>query len=138
MKMERVFEIIRGWPQDGSLDNYETIASGVTLVNGDVVYVKSDGTIDKVGATANGKVGVVVFGNGDEPSCAVSNKALVVWGNYIAKFSNASGSFAPGDGVTGKNGVPTKDAGTDPTFGFVTKVVAASGTETAHIIVVVK
>ena len=52
MKMERVAEVVRGWPYDGSLDRYEPIKASVTLINGDWVQKQSDNTVDKAGATA--------------------------------------------------------------------------------------
>lgn len=146
MKMERVAEVVRGWPYDGSLDRYETIKTGVTLVNGDWVQKQSDGTIDKAGSTATAAAGLVIVGNGDSGSAAYTNKAVVLWGNFIANISNyAAGSYAPGAPVTVKNGVvnvatlpdPTKTTNPltfgDPVVGYVLDVVASSATETARI-----
>ena len=42
MKMEYAFEVIRGWPLDGSLDRVEPIKAGVTLKNGDVIAKQVD------------------------------------------------------------------------------------------------
>lgn len=135
MLMERVAEVIRGWPYDGSLDRYEPIKAGSTLVNGDWVAKQSDGTVDKVGATAKASVGLVVAGNGDSGSASTSGKAVVLWGNFIARVSNyAAGSYAPGDAVAVKNGVVTA-AGTDPVIGYVLDVVAAGSTTTANLVI---
>lgn len=135
MKMERVAEVVRGWPYDGSLDRYEPIKSGSTLVNGDWVVKQSDNTVDKAGSSATAAAGLVVVGNGDSGSAAYTGKAVVLWGNFIASISNyAAGSYAPGDAVTAKNGVIAKaTVGTDPVIGYVLDVVAVSSTDTAHL-----
>jgi hypothetical protein len=133
--MERTAEVIRGWPYDGSLDRYEPIKSGSTLVNGDWVQKQSDNTVDKAGATATAAAGLVVIGNGDSGSAAYTGKAVVLWGNFIAKISNyAAGAYVPGTPLTVKNGVVNVGVpGTDPIIGYVLDVVASSSTETAHL-----
>lgn len=135
MLMERVAEVVRGWPYDGSLDRYEAIKTGSTLVNGDWVQKQSDNTVDKAGATATNAVGLVIVGNGDSGSAAYAGKAVVLWGNFIANVSNyAAGAYAPGSPVTVKNGVVNLGNGTtDPVVGFVLDVVASSSTQTAHL-----
>lgn len=135
MKMERVAEVIRGWPYDGSLDRFEPIKSGSTLVNGDWVVKQSDNTVDKAGATASAAAGLVVVGNGDSGSAAYTGKAVVLWGNFIASISNyAAGAYVPGSPLTVKNGVINLGVvGTDPIVGYVLDVVASSSTQTAHL-----
>jgi hypothetical protein len=146
MLMERTAEIIRGWPYDGSLERVEPIKAGSTLQNGDWVTKQTDGTVDKVGATASNAVGLVIVGNGDSSSAAYSNKAVILWGNFLAKISNyAAGSYTNGQALTAKNGVlaaataPNGSASPvtfgDPVVGFVIDVIAASTTETAHLVV---
>lgn len=135
MKMERVAEVIRGWPYDGSLDRFEPIKSGSTLVNGDWVVKQSDNTVDKAGATATAAAGLVVVGNGDSGSAAYTGKAVVLWGNFIVSVSNhVAGAYVPGSPVTVKNGAINLGNGTtDPVIGYVLDVVAASATQTAHL-----
>ena len=134
-------EIIRGWPYDGSLDRYETIKTGSTLQNGDWVQKQSDNTVDKVGATnlasASLATGLVVIGNGDSGSAAYSGKAVVLWGNFIAKVYNfAAGAYVPGSPVTAKNGViALATVGTDVIIGQCLDVVAASSTISAYLTV---
>ena len=143
MKMERTAEIIRGWPYDGSLIRAELIKTGSTLVNGDWVVKQADGTVDAGDVTyANRSAGLVVVGNGDSGSALNSGKAEVLWGNFIAKVSNfTAGAYAPGAPVTvklGKLTLATLDTATDNgevVVGVVLDVVAASTTETAHIVV---
>ena len=135
MKMERVAEVVRGWPYDGSLDRYEPIKASVTLINGDWVQKQSDNTVDKAGATATAAAGLVIIGNGDSGSAAYTNKAVILWGNFIASISNyAAGAYAPGSPLTVKNGVINLANGTtDPVVGYVLDVVASSTTDTAHL-----
>lgn len=135
--MERVAEVVRGWPGEGALEYDMTIKTGSTLVNGDVVEMQVDGTIDKVSATASERVGLVVKGNGDSSSVLNSNKAVVLWGSYIVRVSNAAGTIAPATRVTGKNGVFTADAGSDPVCGFCIGVTPVSATDTASVLLVI-
>lgn len=153
MLMERNAEIIRGWPYDGSLERVEPIKAGSTLQNGDWVTKQTDGTVDKVGATASNAVGLVLVGNGDSSSAAYGNQAVVLWGNFLAKISNyAAGSYTQGQALTAKNGVLTGAAAPsatgnpvtavsfgDPIVGFVIDVVAASSSgfnpQTAHLVI---
>src|SRR4051812_11174947 len=128
MLMEYDAEILRGWPQEGGRESVETIKASVTLANGDLVEMQSDGTVDKVSATATDRCGVVIRGNGDSTSSVVTNKCVVLWGNYVVRVSSnkyTAASWAVGDKVTGKSGKFTKDAGSDPLIGFVKKVQAA-------------
>ena len=137
MKMDYNAEIIRGWPYDGSLDRNEPIKSGVTLTNGDWVTKATDGSVDKVGSTATGFAGLVVQGNGDSASAVNSGKAVVLWGNFLAKIANfdATASYAPGSPLTAKSGKLTLAGGSDPVVGYVLDVVAASTSNTAHLVV---
>lgn len=150
MLMERVAEIVRGWPYDGSLDRSEPIKSGSTLVNGDWVTKQTDNTVDKVGATAVALAGLVVVGNGDSGSAASSGQAVVLWDNFIAKVSNydSGETYAPGAALTVKNGILTLAAApnmsaTPPTLGdpvvarVLDVVAGATGLnpQTAHLVI---
>lgn len=139
MLMERNAEIVRGWPYDGARDRAEVIASGQTLQNGDWVAKQSNGSVALSGASASNAVGLVFEGNGDSASAANTNKALVLWGNFIAKIANydTGASYAPGNNVTVKSGKVTLAGGSDPVVGVVLDVVTAVSTglfqETAHL-----
>lgn len=137
MKMDYNVEVIRGWPYDGSLDRNEPIKAGVTLTNGDWVEKQTDGSVDKVGATATNSVGVVIQGNGDSASAVNSKRAVVLWGNFLAKVSNfdATATYAPGSKLTAKAGKLTLATGTDPVVGHVLDVVTAGASQTAHLVV---
>lgn len=137
MLMEWTAEILRGWPAEGARERAETIKTGSTLVNGDIVEPQVDGTVDKVGATASKRVGLVVRGNGDSASASNAGKAVVLWGNYVVRTSNyAAGAYVPGSPVTAANGVfALANGSTDPEVGFVLQVTPASATETAHLVI---
>lgn len=148
MKMDYNAEVIRGWPYDGSLDLNEPIKSGSTLFNGDWVIKQSDNTVGKNGSTATSSAGLVIQGNGDSASAVNSNKAVVLWGNFIAKIANydATATYAPGTALTVKSGkltaaaAPTSSGGNitslgDPVIGFVLSVIAGSSTNTASLVV---
>ncbi len=138
MKMEHTVEILRGWPYDGARERMEPIKAGVSLKNGDVVAKQADGTVDKVGATASAYVGLVISGNGDSASMSNTGKALVLWGNYIARVGSAAyaaGAWAPGVGVTAKGGVYALAAAGDPVVGFVLEVTANDANNSASIVI---
>lgn len=143
MKMEYVAEVIRGWPGEGALERAEVVKTGATLVNGDVVEKQSDGTVDKVSTTERGYLGLVVRGNGDSQSVVNSGKALVLWGNFIVrvKAANVIGTVVPGTAIAGGGagaaGKFKQATGTD-IAGYCLGVQAASSTEDAHYIIMVR
>lgn len=129
MKMEYNVQITRGWPMDGALERNEVIASGQTLSNGDWVTKNSDNTVSLAGATKTGVTGLVVRGNGDSSSCATSNQAVVLWGNFTAQIKNlpTGVTFAPGNYLCVQNGkVQLATFGTDPIIG---RVLDVNGTQ---------
>lgn len=156
MKLEYTAQVLRGWPNDGALDRLETIKStvaisggGAGLKNGDVVIKQSDGTIDKVSTASTGMAGLVIRGDADSSSVGASgNKAVVLWSNYIVQVSNYNTASLPtawapfvavtagGTGATGKFNTTTA---TDATvLGHCLNVVAASTTDTASVVILVK
>jgi hypothetical protein len=68
MKMEYVSEILRGWPNGSALERSELITQGAILVNGNVVAMQPDGTVNLSGSSTSRKVGLVIRGNGDSAS----------------------------------------------------------------------
>jgi hypothetical protein len=144
MLMERLAQVVRGWPYDGALDQVEQITASATLQNGDWVTKQSDGTVNKTGASSSAVNGLVIQGNGDSASAANTNTAVVLWGNFIADIANyntGAGSYVPGTPLTSKNGVLTIGVpGTDTIVGYVLSVTAAAtglNPQTAHIRVLV-
>lgn len=77
MKLEYTSQILRGWPADGSLENSELVASGSTLVNGDLVEMQATGTVAKTGLTNTRRAGLVVRGNGDSSAGANASGYLM-------------------------------------------------------------
>mgnify|MGYP000909917380 CR=1 FL=1 len=148
MKMEYNVQVLRGWPYEGSLDRVETLASGQTLSNGDWVIKNSDNTVSRATTTATNRAGLVIRGNGDSGSAAYTGKAVVLWANFIVKVKNlpAATTFVPGTDLTIKwNNSTTSPAylaiangTTDPVVGYVLDVVAASSTEDAHVVAVIR
>lgn len=146
MLMEYTAEILRGWPNEGALERVETVKTASTLVNGDVVEMQSDGTVDKVSATKNFAVGIVIRGNGDSASVvAAGNKCLVLWSNYVVriKAANVVGAVVVGSPVTGGGGgavgkFQLASSVTDNVVGFCVKVQAATTTDSAHFVIAVR
>lgn len=141
MKMDSNIEILRGWPGEMALERSETIKAAALLKNGDWVAKQADGTVALSGAGASNTVGVVIRGNADSQSASNVNKAIVLWGIFIARIQNydTGATYAPGDLLTVKAGKVTKGVlGTDPILGFVDEVIAGTAQNTASIIAIIK
>lgn len=108
--MEYTAEILRGWPADGSRERTEIVTQGAILVNGDVVQMQADGTVNKVGATKSKRVGLVIRGNGDsssganaygrystpQPSAAIT----AAWAGGVLTVTQTAHNYATGNAVT--------------------------------------
>jgi len=129
--------VVRGWPSDGALDRLETVTTGSTVSQGDVVFKFTDGTVQKTtSGTVTGYVGLVMKGNGDPPNTTgvtnsvvnAGNKAVVLWSNYIVMVSNydtsPSPAWAPGVAVT--SGGSATAAGKFTTITATTSATTAS------------
>jgi hypothetical protein len=147
MKMEYSVQVLRGWPNEGALDRVEVIKSGSTLSNGDWVVKQSDNTVDRATTTKTNKAGLVIRGNGDSGSAAYTSKAVVLWSNFIVQAKNlpVGVTFTPGANLTIQWNSSTSspaylqlDAGTDPVIGYVLDVIAASSTNDASVIAVIR
>jgi hypothetical protein len=113
MKMEYAAEILRGWPADGALERAEMIKQGVTLVNGDLVVMQPDGTVDKVADSATTRyAGLVIRGNGD----------------------SAASSLANGDYMSPQNAVTVTAATYNAGTGLVTCTAAGHGYATGNVV----
>jgi hypothetical protein len=123
MKMEYTAEVLRGWPADGARERLEIVKQGVTLVNGDIVQMQTDGTVDKVGATKSKRVGLVVRGNGDSTSAANSygkymtpqptkNVTAMTWSGGVVSVTITSHGYSTGNLVTIAGVTPTGYNGT--------------------------
>lgn len=124
MLMESIAEVLRGWPYDGARDSNELIQQGAFLQNGDVVTVQPDGTVNKVGSTATAMAGLVMRGNLDSPSAAMSAgmfptpqpsyaTTAITWASGVATVTvGAPHGYATGNVVTISGVVPTGYNGT--------------------------
>lgn len=141
--MSYPFEVLRGWPGDAGLEFNESIASGQTLAAGDVVVLNASGQVTKTTAAA-ANVGFVVRGNGDSDSVAKAGKAVVLWGNFIARTQKvAADTYAPGDALKSATGGVLAKAtlGTDAAHlivGYVKAVQVAAGGEPLSLTIVVR
>lgn len=131
MLMEYTAMIRRGWPNEGALHRAETIKASTTLSNGDWVVKHTDNSVMLAGSApaSNAVTGLVVSGNGDSASATNSNKAVVLWGNFIADVSN----YDVTGGAYNGNVTPTYAAGADLTVvsGKLTPWVSNSAVITA-------
>lgn len=152
-KNDQTADILRGWPGDGALDQAWAIKSGSTLVNGDVVEIQTDGTVDKV-ANASEKfaVGLVVRGNGDTSGATFGNsssnsgKAVVLWSNYVVRIKQANwngtaptlgAAVSAGGSGTGSTGC-FRTASAGPGIGFVAAITPASTQNDATYTLVIR
>lgn len=110
MLMEYTAEILRGWPADGARERVEIVTQGATLVNGDVVSLQADGTVNKVSSTKTKRAGLVVRGNGDAASAATARGRLqtpqaivsitATWAGGLLTVTQAAHGYASGNQVT--------------------------------------
>ena len=118
MYMEYTAEVVRGFPNGGSRERAELIKQGSVLVNGDLVAMQPDGTVDKVGATASNAVGLVVRGNGDSASASNANglfmtpqpaKAItgLTWSGGVVTVTVTAHGYISGQAVTIAGGTYT-------------------------------
>ena len=105
----------------GNVVTIAASAGSTTYANyaGDQVVTEVSGNTFKFAHAAND--GTILTGTGTlKTATNNSGKAVVLWGNYIVRTINYTGSaFAPGDGITAASGKWVKDAGSDPLVGFV-------------------
>ena len=110
MRMEYVAEVLRGWPADGARERTEIVTQGAVLVNGDVVAMQADGTVNKVGSTKTKRAGLVIRGNGDSSSAANSMGRLMTpqaavsitaaWAGGLLTVTQAGHGYATGNAVS--------------------------------------
>lgn len=157
--MEFTAEVVRGWPGEGARERYETIKASTTLANGVWVEMQSDGTVATSSATSTRAAGLVVRGNQDpgygapavlgtatvvQESGANTNKAVVLWGNFVGRFQAASlsaavGTYAPNNSLTVVSGkLKVGVVGTDPIIGHVLTVSTTSNaSNTPNVVAVI-
>jgi hypothetical protein len=159
-------EVLRGWPNDGARDNYETPkALEVNHQNGDLVQPTTGNVVTNLGITGTAMgvgagngcfAGLVMSGAQDSGSAAYAGNEVVLWGNAIVRVATTAvgdatngylGHFpalnAAGQKVTCRataNGAKLRYdlAGTgDAVVGFVKEVnTLVAGINTANIVIV--
>ena len=121
--MEYTAEILRGWPADGARERNELVKQGSILVNGDVVEMQPDGTVDKVSPTTSRRVGLVIRGNGDSASALNANGGFMTpqpsktitamtWASGVVTVSVAAHGYVTGNVITIAGVTPTGYNGT--------------------------
>ena len=143
--MEYTAEVLRGWPADGARERLEIVKQGVVLVNGDVVSMQADGTVDKVGATKSKRVGLVVRGNGDSSSALNSTGVYMTpqpvktitamsWSGGVVTATATAHGFYSGNsvisGATITSGTTVTIAGVTPAAYNGTYVVTVTDANT--------
>jgi hypothetical protein len=109
MKMEYTAEVLRGWPNEGARERTEIVSQGAILVNGDVVTLQADGTVNKVSSTKTKRAGLVIRGNGDSGSAANAQgryatpqaitSITATWAGGLLTVTHTAHGFATGNAV---------------------------------------
>lgn len=102
------FDVLRGWPREGAIDETFKAATAVELVPGSVVEVQSDGlTVDKATTpnmtAANAKAPWVVVEGNDDFSGTFTGKVVCIRANAMLRLDPANltaGTYTPGLGVS--------------------------------------
>ena len=129
------FDILRGWPKGGAVEKELIPKAGVELVEGDLVEMLTDGTVDKV-TLASGDDKVVfciVEGNKecDSYSGHYLGKCVGIAGDYeVISTKFAAGAYTPGVNVTVIAGQWDLITAGEPVMGMVTAYDSVAGTLT--------
>lgn len=136
-KMDYKAEFLRGYPHGGlELDRY-ALATGVTVEAGDLVTLNTNSELVKVGATDSAFAGIVVKGDLDDKSVALSRRPIILWGNYVVRTQKYTGTVVVGAGVVADAGV-FKAAAANPPLGHVLQIITGTGGQPNSIVVVVR
>lgn len=119
MLLNSKFDVLRGWPKEGALDEtfpvYSPGGVPVALPAGSVIYVRSDGYANLASSAANVSKGgtaptptwVVVEGN-DDFSGQFTNKVVAIRANAMLRLDPANfdaDSYPPGTPLTFTSGL---------------------------------
>lgn len=130
MLLNSKFDILRGWPKEGALDEtfpvYSPAGVPVSLPAGTVIYRRSDGTVDKADTpnrtAANGVATWVVIEGNDDYSGSFTNKVVALRANAVFKLDPANFTAAAlpaGAKLTMQTGVWTLAVANDQIIGEV-------------------
>jgi len=134
-----VFDILRGWPRGGAVEDVFTPTGSVELEEGDLIEVLSTGLVNKV-TLASGDtklVYIVVEGNksSDSYSGNYLGKVVAITGDYkVITTKYASGSYLPGLPVTVIGGKFSLLVKGEPIVGFVNAYDSVAGTLTVTVV----
>jgi len=125
--MEYKAEFQRGWPvaQPTSQLNLSEEA-GYSATNGDLVVLKTDGTIEQTSGADAAGVGIVVRGSADYKSGGSPVPAIVLMGNYVVRTTNVTAGAAAlnvgqvvGSGAAGQWDAPAATPVAGSTYGTI-------------------
>lgn len=144
MQLNSKFDVLRGWPKEGALDETFTVyapgGTPVELPSGTVIYKRTDGTVDKADTpnrtTTNGvAVWVVVEGN-DDYSGSFLNKVVAIRANAMIKLDPdnfTAASLPAGTKMTMQSGIFAAAVANDQIIAeVVTDDQAVDGTITIY------
>lgn len=128
--LSNLFDILRGWPNGGAIEEswpvYAPGGTPVVLPPGTVVYVRSDGTVDKAStpnaASADGTPTWVVIASNQDLDGQFLTKVVCLRRDAVFRLdpSNiAAGSYAVGSLVSFATGQWTLAAANDQVIGEV-------------------
>jgi len=153
MLLNSKFDILRGWPKEGAIeetfDVYSPGGTPVALPAGTVIYKRTDGTVDKADtpnrSTTNGVATWVVIEGNDDYSGGWLNKVVALRANAMLRLdpSNFTAAELPASTkMTVQSGVFAAAVTNDPIIAEVvtddqavdgTIVVYYSGGDTAML-----
>lgn len=130
MLLNSKFDILRGWPKEGAIeetfDVYSPGGTPVTLPAGTVIYKRSDNTVDLADTgnrtSANGIATWVVIEGNNDYSGAFLNKVVALRANVMFKLDPANFTAAAlpaGAKLTMQSGIWTLAVATNQIIGEV-------------------
>jgi hypothetical protein len=124
------YQVVKGWPSDGAIDEMIEAASGVTLTAGTIAAIDSDG---------NGTVGNYSSDGSDADEAAafiidkdeVTDKFTVLMSPCLLEVDSdhyAADTYAVNDVLTAASGVFAKPSGSERVVGKVISINSTTGT----------
>lgn len=117
------FQIVKGWPSAGALDQKYTIKANEAVVPGKVVMLETDGTVS---LTASADNGVAVYGVCFDTDVMDTGKVMVLHGQFVIETDDVTlTDLAPGDAVmSDASGTFVEATGVKQVIGKVLSVTA--------------
>ena len=123
------YQIVKGWPSPGALDEILAPAAGQELAGGQIVALEADGTVGAATFAADGSDAerlAYFLIDGD----TVKGNVVGLKGGCIIECDSEhyeAGSYAPNDKVTAIGGKFAPVSGSEKVVGIVSKFDAVSG-----------